>query len=81
MVYYGPESQKSEGMLAVEITENDRQHTPTPRLCSSRAKESKQILRIKQSLGFIRSGMHKRYFKTFPSYLRFWVASTVVFTH
>ena len=38
MLHYGPESLKSEGMLAVEITENDRQHTPTPRLCSSRAK-------------------------------------------
>ena len=38
MMHYGPESQKSEGMLAVEITENDRQHTPTTRLCSSRAK-------------------------------------------
>ena len=25
-MYYGPESLKSEGMLAVEITENDRQH-------------------------------------------------------
>ena len=37
-MYYGPESLKSEGMLAVEITENDRQHTPTPRLCSTRAK-------------------------------------------
>ena len=36
---YGPESLKSEGMLAVKITENDRQHTPTPRLCSSRAKK------------------------------------------
>ena len=24
-MYYGPESLKSEGMLAVEITENDRQ--------------------------------------------------------
>ena len=24
-MYYGPESMKSEGMLAVEITENDRQ--------------------------------------------------------
>ena len=40
-MYYGPESMKSEGMLAVEITENDRQHTPTPRLCSSRAKRDK----------------------------------------
>ena len=29
---------KSEGMLAVEFIENDHQHTPTPRLCSSRAK-------------------------------------------
>ena len=29
---------KSEEMLAVEFTKNDRQHTPTPRLCSSRAK-------------------------------------------
>ena len=37
-MYYGPERLKSEGMLAVEITENDRQHTPTPRLCSSREK-------------------------------------------
>ena len=37
-MHYSPESLKSEGMLAVEITENDRQHTPTPRLCSSRAK-------------------------------------------
>ena len=37
-MYYGPESLKSEGMLALEIIENDRQHTPTPRLCSSRAK-------------------------------------------
>ena len=37
-MYYAPESLKSEGMLAVEITENDHQHTPTPRLCSSRAK-------------------------------------------
>ena len=37
-MHYGPESLKSEGMLAVEITENDRQHTPTPKLCSSRAK-------------------------------------------
>ena len=81
MVYYGPESQKSEGMLAVEITENDRQHTPTHRLCSSRAKESKQILRIKQSPGFIRSGMHKSYFKNFPSYLGFWVANAGIFTH
>ena len=68
-MYYVSESMKSEGMLAVEFIENDHQHTPTPRLCSSRAKESKQILRIKQSLGFIRSGMHKCYSKTFPSYL------------
>ena len=37
-MYYGPESLKSEGMLAVEIIENDYQHTPSPRLCSSRAK-------------------------------------------
>ena len=37
-MYYGPESLKSEGMLVVEIIENDRQHTPTPRLCTSRAK-------------------------------------------
>ena len=37
-MHYGPESLKSEGFLAVEITENDRQHTPTPRLCLSRAK-------------------------------------------
>ena len=37
-MHYGPKSLKSEGMLAVEITENDRQHTPTPRLCSSQAK-------------------------------------------
>ena len=37
-MYYGPESVKFEGMLAVEITENDHQQTPTPRLCSSRAK-------------------------------------------
>ena len=29
---------KSEGILAVKIIEIDRQHTPTPRLCSSRAK-------------------------------------------
>ena len=29
---------KSEEMLAVEFTKNDRQHIPTPRLCSSRAK-------------------------------------------
>ena len=29
---------KSEGMLAVKIIEIDRQLTPTPRLCSSRAK-------------------------------------------
>ena len=29
---------KSEGMLAVKIIEIDRQHTHTPRLCSSRAK-------------------------------------------
>jgi len=29
---------KSEGMLAVEITENDHEHTPTPRLCSSQPK-------------------------------------------
>ena len=29
---------KSEEMLAVKIIEIDRQHTPTPRLCSSRAK-------------------------------------------
>ena len=28
----------SEGMLAVKIIEIDRQHNPTPRLCSSRAK-------------------------------------------
>ena len=34
----GPESMKSEGMLAVEFIKNDRQHTPTPRLCSSQAK-------------------------------------------
>ena len=38
---YGPVSLKSEGMLAVEFTENDRQHTPTPRLCLSRAKRVK----------------------------------------
>ena len=62
-MHYGLESLKFEGMLAVEITE----------------KESKQILRIKQSLGFMRLGMHKRYFKTFPSYLGFRVASTAVF--
>ena len=37
-MYYGPNNMKSEGMLVVKITENDRQHTPTPRLCSSRAK-------------------------------------------
>ena len=37
-MHYSLERLKSEGMLAVEITENDRQHTPTPRLCSSRAK-------------------------------------------
>ena len=29
---------KSEGMLAVQIIEIDRQHTPKPKLCSSRAK-------------------------------------------
>ena len=29
---------KSEGMLAVKIIKIDRQHTPTPRLCSSQAK-------------------------------------------
>ena len=29
---------ESEGMLAVKIIEIDCQHTPTPRLCSSRAK-------------------------------------------
>ena len=29
---------KSEGMLTVKIIEIDRQHTPTPRLCSSQAK-------------------------------------------
>ena len=28
---------KFEGMLAVKIIEIDRQHAPTPRLCSSRA--------------------------------------------
>ena len=27
-MHYGPESLKSKGMLAVEITENDRQHFP-----------------------------------------------------
>ena len=37
-MHYSLESLKSEGMLVVEIIENDRQHTPTPRLCSSRAK-------------------------------------------
>ena len=58
---------KSKGMLAVEFTENDRQHTPTPRLKQSpEQKELKQILRIKQSPGFIRSGMLKHYFTTFP---------------
>ena len=35
---YISKSMKSEGMLAVKIIEIDRQHTPTPRLCSSRAK-------------------------------------------
>jgi hypothetical protein len=30
---------KSEEMLVVKIIEIDRQHTPTPRLCSSQAKE------------------------------------------
>ena len=29
---------KSEGMLAVKFIEIDRLHTPTPKLCSSRAK-------------------------------------------
>ena len=35
---YISKSMKSEGMLAVKIIEIDRQHTPTPRLCLSRAK-------------------------------------------
>ena len=35
---YISKSMKSEGMLAVKIIEIDRQHTPTPRLSSSRAK-------------------------------------------
>ena len=65
-MHYGPESLKSEGMLAVEITENDRQHTPTLDFARHEQKESKQILRIKQSPGFIRSGMLKHYFTTFP---------------
>jgi hypothetical protein len=80
-MYYGLESLKSEGMLAIEITENDHQHPPHLDFARPEQKELKQILRIKQSLGFIRSGMHKRYFKTFPPYLGFRVASAAVFTH
>ena len=80
-MHYSPESLKSEGMLAVEITENDRQHTTHLDFARPERKETKRILRIKQTLGFIRLGMHKRYFKTFPSYLGFRVASTAVFTH
>jgi len=40
-MHYSPKSLKSEGMLVEEITENDRQHTPTSRLCLSRAKRVK----------------------------------------
>ena len=65
-MYYGPESLKFEGMLAVEITENDRQHTPTPRLCSSRAKRVD-----KDPEDHAKPGVHKiRYaqelFQSFP---------------
>ena len=63
---------KSEGMLAVKIIEIDRQQTPTPRLCSSRAKKGRyRFLRIKQSLEFTNTGMHENYFRAFLSYLIF----------
>ena len=73
---------KSEGMLAVKIIEIDRQHTPTPRLCSSRAKRGRyRFLRIKQSLVFTNASMHKNYFTAFLSYIGFRVANTFMFTY
>ena len=45
---------KSEGMLALKIIEIDRQHTPTPRLCSSRAKEVDKVPEDQA-----KSGVHK----------------------
>ena len=67
--------------LEIRRNAGGRIHWKRPPTHPHPQKESKQILRIKQSLGFIRSGLHKRYFRTFPSYLRFRVASAAIFTH
>ena len=80
-MYYGPESLKSEGMLAVEITENNRQHTPTPRLCSSRAKRveidpedqaKSKIHELKECIRII---------SKLSSHLGFQVANTFIFEY
>ena len=72
---------KSEGMLAVKIIEIDRQHTPTPSLCLSRAKGVDRDPEDQASLGFMNYGMRKNYFRAFLSYLGFWVANTFMFTY
>jgi hypothetical protein len=70
---------KSEGMLVVKIIEIDRQHTPTPRLCSSRAKGVD-----KDPEDQAKSGVHKPMwfpFRAFLSYLGFRVANTFMITY
>ena len=65
-------------MLAVKIIEIDRQHTPTPRLCSSRAKrvdkdpEDQAKSRINELKECI------RIISMLSSYLGFRVANTVI---
>ena len=65
-------------MLAVEITENDRQHTLTPRLCSSRAKRVD-----KDPEDQAKSRIHElkeciRIISMLSSYLGFRVANTFI---
>ena len=68
---------KSKEMLAVKFVEIDRQHTPTPGLCSFRAKRV-DIDPEDQAKSMVHElGMHKGYFKAFPSYLGFWVANVL----
>ena len=72
---------KSEGMLAVKFIEINRQHTPTPRLCSSLAKRvetdpedpaKSRIHELKECIRII---------SMLSSYLGFWVANTFIFEY
>ena len=71
----------SREMLAVKIIEINRQHTPTPRLCSSRAKGVDKDPEDQAKSGVHELRYDKNYFRTFLSYLEFQVANTFIFTY